>query len=249
MTDFSIELTENALDSLVHGIEHLTEDPDNKRDLKYAILHVAQAAELFLKARLAKEHPLLIYDEPWQNGVNGRTVNMDTAMKRLLAAGVKLSSEQQDHVKSLQGYRNRIQHHCISECKGSVKVAVGSAIHFVENFVQAELGIVLREKIESDLYRDMLQVTGAYETRRKEAHERLSADLAEVERDGGDYQLYDCPECGEHETAPYPDPRKGVLGPECYVCGAQVELNDCAMCGARTQSTFCDYCSRPRRDD
>lgn len=64
---FKLELLENALDSLDEGIERflLNRRPS---DLKYSVLHIAQAVELFLKARLVREHPLLIYVNPAKAG-------------------------------------------------------------------------------------------------------------------------------------------------------------------------------------
>jgi hypothetical protein len=55
-----IRLEENAMDSLVHGIEHYLYGRKTT-DWKYVILHVFHAVELFLKARLAKYDESLIY--------------------------------------------------------------------------------------------------------------------------------------------------------------------------------------------
>ncbi|AFY36887.1 hypothetical protein Lepto7376_0454 [[Leptolyngbya] sp. PCC 7376] len=82
-----ITLEENALDSLVHGIEHYLHGK-RKSDWKYTILHVFHAVELMLKARLAKYDEKLIYS----NRKNGHTINCSEAVKRLIdEANIPLS--------------------------------------------------------------------------------------------------------------------------------------------------------------
>lgn len=73
-----IALEENAMDSLVHSIEHYLYGK-RKSDWKYIVLHAFHAVELFLKARLAKHDPKLIYT----NRKRGHTVNCVEAIKRL----------------------------------------------------------------------------------------------------------------------------------------------------------------------
>ena len=70
-----IGLEENALDSLKHGIEHFIRDT-SKTDLKYAILHIAHSVELFIKARLSKEHFLLIFFKPENSNRIGIFIKM-----------------------------------------------------------------------------------------------------------------------------------------------------------------------------
>jgi hypothetical protein len=65
-----ITLEENAMDSLIHGIEHHLYGK-RKSDWKYIVLHVFHAVELFLKARLAKHDEKLIYT----NRKDGHTVS------------------------------------------------------------------------------------------------------------------------------------------------------------------------------
>ena len=72
-----VKLEENAMDSLVHGVEHHLYGRRNT-DWKYVILHVFHAVELFLKARLAKHDESLIYRS------NGNTVGADEAIELLV---------------------------------------------------------------------------------------------------------------------------------------------------------------------
>ena len=63
---FELSLEQNALDSLVHGVEHYVNE-EKPTDLKYTILHVFHAVELFLKARLAKNDPSSIFKKRRNN--------------------------------------------------------------------------------------------------------------------------------------------------------------------------------------
>jgi hypothetical protein len=62
--NFALGLEQNAMDSLVNGVEHFV-NSEKPTDLQYTILHMFHAVELFLKARLAKVTPQLI-SLPWQ---------------------------------------------------------------------------------------------------------------------------------------------------------------------------------------
>jgi hypothetical protein len=61
--DFVMELKDNAVDSLTHAVSHMNEATSGS-SLKYSILHTVHALELLLKATLAREHWMLIYDPP-----------------------------------------------------------------------------------------------------------------------------------------------------------------------------------------
>jgi hypothetical protein len=53
----------NGMDYLCSVVEHLTGNPQ-PRDLKYAVLHLQAAAEVLLKARLAREDAAPSLDQP-----------------------------------------------------------------------------------------------------------------------------------------------------------------------------------------
>jgi hypothetical protein len=57
MAELKLNLYQNAIDSIKHGIEHYTTDTDETRRYKYTILHLAHGVLLILKERLGQEHP------------------------------------------------------------------------------------------------------------------------------------------------------------------------------------------------
>lgn len=143
-----ITLEENAMDSLVHGIEHHLYGK-RKSDWKYVILHVFHSIELFLKARLAKYDATLIYT----NRKDGHTVNCDEAVNRLAnEVNIPLDGyvERQSNNKKykltgelgkLRRARNDIEHKEASLDKDEVSNFLGVAFRFLDDFVSQELGL------------------------------------------------------------------------------------------------------------
>src|SRR5437773_1820574 len=98
------------MDSLVHGVEHFINE-EKPTDLKYTILHVFHAVELFLKARLAKDDPASIFRNPRSN----YTIGFQTSLKRLNDIGIDVLEKNRKDLDELSKLRNSIEHHQI-EC-------------------------------------------------------------------------------------------------------------------------------------
>lgn len=88
MKDFKLNLKENAVDFVEKSLEEFVRghEDQNPREFKYAIIHLAQGLELFLKHILYEEHPYLIYDFPETEGKAKKpwhTVKVDQAIIRI----------------------------------------------------------------------------------------------------------------------------------------------------------------------
>ncbi len=228
--DFVINLEENAIDSLIHGIEHSLEN-SRQTDLKYSILHVSQAVELFLKARLAKEHFTLIYSKPEKSDYQSKTVDLDTLIGRLNAVKVHLEQKTLNDIKELQRYRNQIQHHRISANQESVKEIIGRGVRFLEDFLENELGLILRDEVDEITYQTLSEAIHSYEERLNQALEDLDNDLPMDLKDRAtNYTVTFCLNCCE-ETAVYPDPKNESYNmARCYFCGEIYEAERCNRC-------------------
>jgi hypothetical protein len=90
---------------------NFADSSEDSRWLKFGIVGLTQAIELFLKARLAAEHQLLVYnniDNP------GRiTVSFHRALERLVACGVTLDPEDLRRLKGAHVIRNDIVHFAV----------------------------------------------------------------------------------------------------------------------------------------
>jgi len=232
--DFVLGLEENAMDSLVHGVEHYIGfiDEHNPTDLKYAILHVFHALELFLKARLAKAHPLLIYQKPEDGGIadnKANTVDFKSLIGRLRNVSVDLSRQNLVDLDSLHTIRNSIEHHRVEGSSQVIEDYVGKAMRFLKNFLQKELGIILRERLDKDAYNTLSNVLDSYNERLERAKQELP-DLQD--KDGVPlYSLAICEECLE-ETIVIPDPTSHDDTVHCFFCDAHFYVTVCERCGS-----------------
>jgi len=232
-SNFELDLKYNALSSLLHGIKHyvdalallkasLSIPPKLITDnFKFAIIHVFHAVELFLKARLANAHSLLIYSKP-EHEINddSYTVGFDVLLGRLKNIGVILTKEEKDDLNALRKTRNSIEHHKIHQDIEDVKLFIGRATRFLEKFLEDELDITLKDEIlkEDDwegeeTYRILSEAIHSYEERLQKTKEEMQKYLpADLKDRFTDYEFVFCDTCGE-ETIIIPDDRSEVMSP------------------------------------
>lgn len=94
------DLTENALEFLQRAVGQMKASPATVRQLSFAVVDLAVAVEVLLKARLVREHWTLICDNPDKATAAAmlrgtlKTVSPDKAMLRLQhVAAVPLTSD------------------------------------------------------------------------------------------------------------------------------------------------------------
>lgn len=105
------DLTESAFEFLERAIGEFNTSP------KFSTIHFATAVELFIKARLIREHWSLVLENPdkahrkqFTEGV-ARTVNPGTAIGRLRnLVGLSITQEAEEAFKQIAEHRNRMVH-------------------------------------------------------------------------------------------------------------------------------------------
>lgn len=105
------DLTESAFEFLERAIGEFKTSP------KFSTIHFATAVELFIKARLMREHWSLVLENPdrthrkqFTEGV-ARTVNPGTAVGRLRnLVGLSITQEAEEAFKQIAEHRNRMVH-------------------------------------------------------------------------------------------------------------------------------------------
>lgn len=231
--DFILELEQNALDSLTHGIEHFME---RKRptDIKYSVLHVFHAVELFLKARLAKAHPLLLYQKPEVPLNKSPTVDFSSLLGRLHNVGCSFSKQSLDDLTYLRQVRNSIEHHHVEEHRDTLEEYVARTLRLLDGFLEKELGILLKERLEKKAYHMMSELLYSYEERLEKAQREMKLYLpsdAEIYNSKGLVEAITliCEECGE-ETIVIPDPTSNDGTVHCFFCGADFYMTVCERC-------------------
>jgi hypothetical protein len=265
-----ITLEENAMDSLVHGIEHHLYGK-RQSDWKYIVLHVFHAIELFLKARLAKHDEKLIYT----NRKNGHTVSCVEAIGRLVnevnipldsyveyksngkrAAKYQLAGE----LEELRQARNNIEHKEAYLDKDAVNRFLGVAFRFLDDFVSLELGLSLPEKLEElDELRWEEMIEAGIEEKdipEQDSYQTLSLAYLSYIKHMSDrgiprhpearfyYSFFACELCGK-EAVVLPDPRSYSTTTYCYNCRAKYKGHTCARC----EQPYIEYLSEWEKGD
>ncbi|MHB1418062.1 MAG: hypothetical protein ACYCX4_00515 [Bacillota bacterium] len=72
-----------GLGALAHANRHAAYTAENARWPELSVLQAAHAAELLIKARIAQEHPLLIFEQiPRSTKVVGNQLNIEDLFKQ-----------------------------------------------------------------------------------------------------------------------------------------------------------------------
>jgi hypothetical protein len=122
-------LFENAIDSIIHGIEHLelAIKSGDKKDFKYSLLHLFQGAELLLKEVLVLISPVLIFDKNslYKNCADPSTPTVDELYNCKSIDINEICSELKKHypkffdnsarkiIENMAKERNKLQHFAI----------------------------------------------------------------------------------------------------------------------------------------
>lgn len=236
MKDFVIELEQNAKDSLIHGIVHYQDDlvfqkaeEPSRFHLKFTILSVFHSIELFLKARLVKAHPILIYEKPEEIGHRGKTVSFDALLKRLTNVGVDLKKDE-ENLKKLQAIRNKIEHHRIEMSLASIEDYIVKAIRFLEKFLNNELQINLKELLDEtneDIYKDIAHCLDSYDARLIIAVNKAKSYASQEQ----DYKVISCDHCRQ-QTMVLPNPVTEDGNAYCLLCEWEWFIFFCEKCNA-----------------
>jgi hypothetical protein len=263
-------LQANAMDSLVHGVEHHIHGT-REYDHKYVILHVFHAVELFLKARLAKHKESLIYRK------NGTTIGADHTIDLLIrVAHINLSKYVEDrdpkkpgekqlggNMKKLKEARHNIEHKEIGNSQDDIKVILGEVFNFLDGFVRRELGLDLKSELDrlDSIRNDELSDLGADidEDETESTYRTLSMSYLFYYRhmmEQGimnykcqEHELFACEECGE-EAVVFPDPTldfseiSSYKIARCFNCWSMHSIAICARCEALSASFACSWKDR-----
>jgi len=242
--EFVLTLEDNARTSLKHGIYHYLryiKRKSNRNDLKFAIVHIFHAIELYLKARLVQESPLLIYSNP-ENPINddSHTVQFKALLGRLGNAGVDFK-QHRPVLENLQRIRNRIEHHKVKSTVSEIKDYLAKAAKFLDIFLAAELRIELKDVLKGGDYLILKDLIYSYEERLAKAKSEIG-EIVGCGKEALDATIYVCPDCYT-ETVLFGDNGK----PHCYFCGEDLLHAKCLRCGEPLfgvpEDGFCEVCS------
>ena len=139
-----LNLIENGLDFLLSAAESVQRD-ENPRNLKDAVLHVANGTELLFKARLAGEHWSLIFSNPGDAsleklaGEEFHSVDLEKAVERLdKIARVQVDKATITRLKNLRKFRNKLTHFTAGLDPTQAKSLVGKSMALCIKFCEEQ---------------------------------------------------------------------------------------------------------------
>jgi len=205
----SFNLLQNSLDYLRSTAKYAQED--ERRSLKYSLLHLAATVELVVKARLHQEHWSLLFadvdkaSEDVLNSGDFRSVDFETAVNRLgniAKVGVEKSTLR--HLNELRKLRNRVQHFAIDidskQMTSLLAKGCNFVLHFCHNELRSEMG-------------DNEDVMAEIKTHLREFEEFVGERLRSIVADLDSVAApLNCPECWQQTV------KLGDGPPRCLFC-------------------------------
>ena len=152
-----------AIDALTQANQHAVyHNPNLDFRSQLSVINAALAGELFLKAIIAKEHPLLIFrdlanlDEPGMAEIDlqrviekGRTYNFEHLPKLLwVATGERIPD--QNSFEALRVARNSIQHFCTPDLLDCRKLSLEFVYKNLDPLIHKHFGLFAIEYHEDD---------------------------------------------------------------------------------------------------
>lgn len=193
----SVEYTllENGLDFIRSAVEHLS-GSSTKRELKYAVLHLASGIELVLKERLRREDWKLLFEKMEQaNDVAYRTgsfrsVKFDECLDRLGShCDIWVEGPPKQRLTAIRDKRNRLEHLAIVDSAEAIISSATLALEVVVDFIRDELNDQPLSADEEELLTAIRTKLGELEAFVKARQESLGPKLKEA------YAILPCPTC------------------------------------------------------
>ena len=227
-------LLENSLDFLLSAAEAVQRD-EGPRSLKEAVLHLADASELLIKARLVQEHWSLIFltiDQASREKLAAddlRTVDFPKAVERLKKiVDVEVDESLIEYVNKLRGLRNKLTHFTATLDVAQTRSLVSKTMRFCIEFAEQQKMVNLEAE-----YR-----LGEIHTRLVELQEFVDDRVAAIAEEWDESFIRECPNCWQ--TALVMDSSEA----NCKFCrfkttpqqlaanAGESPLFDCPECGA-----------------
>lgn len=205
--DFRFSPLENGLEFLLSSLEHLTaastapttpttDDTWNqKRHLKYALLHLCSSIEVLFKVRLKQEHWSLVFanvskaDNAAEDDGEFESVGFNDLMDRLVRiCKIDLSEERRRQLANLRKRRNRMEHYGAVDSLLAVTASVSTMVSFTIDFVEAAFTSEVLEQ-ERRLINDIRGKLGACSAFVDQRWKEIRKDV------DGFHSVIGCPTC------------------------------------------------------
>ena len=218
-------LLENGLDFIATGVESISKAND-KRSLKYGVLHLGSGIELVLKERPRLEDWHQIFgrpekaDEQLYKAGTFRSANLEQCIDRLSQLDVHIDDSERSKLTAYYERRNKIQHFRFTDSKEAIEAATAEALGVVLDFVAREFDQNAFTVQETSLI-DQIRV-GLSDFRRFASERRtaLGYELAAWRKAG--IEPVRCPSCLQETLKP-------DVEVECVFCGYRADAEGAAI--------------------
>ena len=160
--NYKLTLLENAIDYLNESLKYyrkaerdlFNRNKNLDRLYKFALLHAVSFAECFLKHYISLESEILIYKNCNKKNItdNTTTIGLDEIFVTLENLGQQSTLKQVSIIKNeiakLQKIRNQCMHYIVSYEPETVRDNIGSLLHKIVKFDEANKNIGVLEKID-----------------------------------------------------------------------------------------------------
>lgn len=190
------------------------------KEWQFAIVHVAQALELSMKALLHQVHPVLVFENVDRRD---RTVNWSTALSRLRTPEIRdlgISDREALGIRQVVHLRNDFVHSAFDLRPEHAAAKFFKAFAFAADFQSRYLSAELEEIVDPE-------TIGALLAAEKGIREFAVRALTRIEQEEvpGEF-IWTCPDCGNETFVIY----EGVNA--CYTCRFSEGVDECPQCGA-----------------
>lgn len=211
-------LIENAIDFIDRAIDEIRlRSGATEHENKFAALFLASGIEVMVKARLAQEHWILVFEDP-SRATLGRfqsgdfvSVSAGKVIQRLNdVTGVRIDPDQAKRVFDL---RNRLVHFAPSPTGNASRVILAGGLSFVASFLFEHLRP--RSPADQQHYIEAAQarIMDAYQELKDFADKRMLLLKGELMQQA---VVVECPNCSK--MALVTDVEGSTMSPQCLFC-------------------------------
>ena len=233
--DIHLSLTDNALDFLLSASEAASRAA-TRRNLKDAVVHAANGIEVLAKARLAREHWSLIFNDV--NRVNRQkleqgdfiSVDPENTLTRLeQVAGFSIDGQYKPQLVELRNLRNRLTHFTAAVDEARAKSLVAKAMTFCVEFCEQQ------NMVTSDSEDKLGEIHTNLTDLKEFVDSRMASISASLEWHP---TVLECPECWQEALAI----DDGEI--ECKFCRYKTEPEDLADMLSEGRIWDCPECGK-----
>jgi predicted RNA-binding Zn-ribbon protein involved in translation (DUF1610 family) len=189
------------------------------REWQFAVVHVAQALELTMKALLHQVHPVLVLENVDRKD---RTVSWSTALSRLRnpeIGGVVVSDREAMGIKRVMDLRNRFIHSSFELRPEHAAAKFFETFAFAADFQSRHLQAEVEEIVDPDTFGALLAAEQGIREFAARALDRIEQEEVPEEF------VWACPDCGNETFVAYEDVDT------CYTCRFTDPVSQCPQCG------------------